>query len=346
MKYNHIKEILYKKTEAESKILSLIQNEDLTSDSIESILKDILLWKQENDKWVIKSEEFIYSGENIMLSKHHRFIPIPKHRHDFIEFSYIYSGTLTQIIDGKKIILEEGETFLLDTNVEHSLEAANENDIIINILMRKDYFDTSLFSRLASNDIICDFLVRAVYDSKNYNNYCIFYSKKNEKIKMLIENLVKEYYNRSICHNEIIDCYIILIFSELLEVYKNQSEDAYISSTKASRNNIAEILKYIESNYLTVTLTSVANKFHFHPNYLSNIIKKSTGKSFKEIIHTQKLKQAESLLKNTDINIEEISIKVGYTNQTYFYKKFKKLYGLTPQQYRNRFKNLGGKLYG
>lgn len=338
MECNSIKEILYNKTESESKILRLIQDGNLTNDNVESILKDILFWKRENNKWVIEGEEFISSDENIMLSKHHRFISIPRHRHDFIEFSYIYSGSLTQTIDGKTITLQEGETFLLDTNVEHSLEVTNEDDIIINILMRKDYFDTSLFSRLASNDIICDFLVRAVYESKDSNNYCIFHSNKNDKIRRLIENLIIEYHNRSICYNEIIDCYIILIFSELLEVYKNQSEDAYISSTKSSRNNIAEILKYIESNYLTVTLTSVADKFHFHPNYLSNIIKKSTGKSFKEIIHTQKLKQSESLLKNTDMNIEEISNKVGYTNQTFFYKKFKTFYGLTPQQYRNKLK--------
>ncbi|WP_227450767.1 helix-turn-helix transcriptional regulator [Clostridioides sp. ES-S-0108-01] len=91
---------------------------------------------------------------------------------------------------------------------------------------------------------------------------------------------------------------------------------------------------YIEENYKKITLGEVAEEFHFHPNYLSTLIKKTTGKSFKNIIHEQRIKKAVTLLKNTDMNIEDISIEVGYNNQTFFYKKFKELYGMTPQIYR------------
>ncbi|MFF1066429.1 helix-turn-helix domain-containing protein, partial [Clostridioides difficile] len=55
---------------------------------------------------------------------------------------------------------------------------------------------------------------------------------------------------------------------------------------------------------------------------------------FKDIIHEQRLKKATTLLKSTDMSIEDISIEVGYNNQTFFYKKFKETYSLTPKKYR------------
>ncbi len=334
MYQSNVKDILYNKTSEEIEIINLTKNEDIDKNKIDLKIKEILACERNDNRWIIKGEEFIDSNRNIMLSKHHRFIDIPIHSHDFIEFSYVYSGSMTQIIDGEKITLEEGDSIILDTNVQHSIDMVGENDIIINILMKKEYFDTSLFSRLSSNDIICDFLIKAVYESKKFNSYCVFTSNGNFKIKSLIESFILEYYKESICLREILDCYMILIFAELLEVYKNQVEVTSFIHERNTTNSIAEVLKYIQQNYLDVTLSSVAKKFHFHPNYLSNNIKKITGKSFKEIVHMQRLKQAELFLKNTDLSIDEIFRKIGYTNQSFFYKKFKEHYGLTPKEYR------------
>lgn len=330
---------LKQETLEEKRIIELLKEckeEILTSNIIEDILFKIFSWKIDKGILVITGESLMPLNENIMISKHHRFIPIPKHKHDFIELSYVYSGTFVQTIGKKTITLKEGEMCLLDMNIEHSIKAAGKDDIIINCLMRKDYFDTSLITRLSSNDLICDFLVRAIYESKDYNNYCIFKSGGNSKLKDLMRDLMIEYYDRSICFNEIMDCYIVLIFSELLKVYQSQEEETIVLDKKDSTSNIVEILKYIEDNYMEATLNSVAAKYHFHPNYLGTLIKKSTDKSFREIIHNKKLKHACSLLQNTDLSIEKILNEIGYNNQSFFYKKFKENFGITPQEYRNR----------
>ncbi|MFF1068280.1 AraC family transcriptional regulator, partial [Clostridioides difficile] len=71
------------------------------------------------------------------------------------------------------------------------------------------------------------------------------------------------------------DCYIILIFHELLEIHKTKNEKTLTSDSKINIDNIAEMMKYIEGNYAQTTLREVAKKFHFHPNYLSTLIKKT-----------------------------------------------------------------------
>jgi len=96
-----------------------------------------------------------------------------------------------------------------------------------------------------------------------------------------------------------------------------------------------EILKYIEVNCITATLQSTAGHFGFHPNYLSSYIKKSTGKSFKELIILQRMCQACFYLSNTDIPIYEIASKIGYDNLGFFYKKFESIYKVTPSVYRD-----------
>ena len=59
-----------------------------------------------------------------------------------------------------------------------------------------------------------------------------------------------------------------------------------------------------------------------------------TGKTYKEIVQTQRMLNAANYLKNSNLPIYEISEKSGYNNLTFFYKKFKEYYGLSPQEYR------------
>jgi AraC-like DNA-binding protein/mannose-6-phosphate isomerase-like protein (cupin superfamily) len=312
------------------------EKETLTDKKIMSILYPFLRWEVQAGTPVLSAELMLPPDKNISISKHYRFIPIPAHQHDFIELFYVYSGSCTQIINGKKVVLKQGEMCILDTNVIHSIETTDENDIIINCLMQKEYFDTSLLSRLSTNDLISNFLVSAIYQSKDYNNFIIFHSAQSNKLHDLVKSLICEYFEPSICSQEIINCYIILIFSELLQIYQNQNLEVQIMDQTANTRNIFKILEYIEKNYANSSLAATAEIFSFHPNYLSTLLKKTTGKSFKEIIHEQKLKKACALLKNTNMTVDHIALEVGYNNCSFFYKIFKDAFGVTPFEYRQQ----------
>jgi AraC family transcriptional regulator, melibiose operon regulatory protein len=106
---------------------------------------------------------FFKPEQNVVFLKHPRYIKFTEHRHSFIEMNYVYSGTCTQYINGQEVILKEGDLCLLDTNVTHGIESSSENDIIINIMIRKSYFDSALIQRLSGNDLLTDFFVQAIY---------------------------------------------------------------------------------------------------------------------------------------------------------------------------------------
>jgi YesN/AraC family two-component response regulator len=102
---------------------------------------------------------------------------------------------------------------------------------------------------------------------------------------------------------------------------------------------ILEIVDYISKHYQNLTLKQTANYFGFNSSYLSFIIKENTGKNFSDIVKEIKLSQACKALKNTQLSIAEICEIIGYNNPEYFMKLFKKEFGLTAGEYRNKYSN-------
>lgn len=98
---------------------------------------------------------------------------------------------------------------------------------------------------------------------------------------------------------------------------------------------LTEILNYINTNYLTVTLDELGDEFHLSKPYLSKYIKEKSGKTFGELVKNVRMKKARTLLKGGNMTVEAIADKVGYQNVEHFTRLFKKKYGMTPVQFRN-----------
>jgi len=271
--------------------------------------------------------------EKLSFIKHNRFAPVHSHKHKFIEMSYVYSGEINEVVNGNPISLKKGDLIILDTNVIHSVDMTGPNDIMLNFLINKEYFNNSFFNQLDSENAMADFLLHALYESHKYNTYLIFNTKENEFIHNIICKLAEELITPSLNSTAITDSCIIILFSELLRLYNDQEKTKDNNLPKQAKISI-DIANYISSNYETITLTSAAEHFHFTPNYFSNLVKKYTGKNFKDLILDEKLKKSSYLLRNTNLTIEEVMEKAGISNLQFFYKKFKNHYGVTPHKYR------------
>ena len=265
----------------------------------------------------------------VCINKESRFTFIPEHIHTVIEFIYVYSGQCTQIINGRKIKMNQGDICMLDTNVPHSIEYLNEDDLIITIDIRKEYLVQGFLSRLGDSGIINNFFVNSMALNQNHDQYLLFRKQQETQVHSIVQNILCEYYDPSFCHKSVIEAYMILLFCEILRQYK----DEHIK-TNESTYLLMDILKYIESNSLSTSLQDTAEHFCFHPNYLSSYIKKQTGKSFKELVILQRMYQACFYITNTEMPIYEIASKVGYNNLGFFYKKFEEIHKMTPQNYR------------
>ncbi len=104
---------------------------------------------------------------------------------------------------------------------------------------------------------------------------------------------------------------------------------------KRSYGVVDRALSYIQNNYQKdISLEDVSREVDISPYYFSKIFKDSTGENFIEYLTNLRIEKAKDLLDNTDLSMKEICSEVGYANQNYFSRIFKKNVGVTPTEYK------------
>ena len=95
------------------------------------------------------------------------------------------------------------------------------------------------------------------------------------------------------------------------------------------------LLSYIDKHcHEKLTLEQISDMCSYNKSYFSRLFKKYTGMNFTSYISRVRIQKASKLLVEGDLNIEEIAVRVGYTDKTKFFKDFKSEFGKTPLQYR------------
>ena len=132
-----------------------------------------------------------------------------------------------------------------------------------------------------------------------------------------------------------IDADIIKASIEALVVAVNKIRE--IAESQAGKDErLLEIKNYIYANYKDVTLDDLAEKFYLSKPYLSKYIKEKSGMTFGDILKKIRMKKARAMLKGSTATVESIAESVGNQNVEHFNRVFKKMYNITPVQYRNR----------
>lgn len=310
------------------KLMELTQEEKEILEAKHSIDQSIYT---DDKQFIIDSKKILADGQLINIRKHTRFIEFPAHKHNYIEFNYVYKGKLTEVIHNKKIELQEGEIIFLNKDITHEIEKSSEDDIIINFIIRPEFFDFIL-NLSESDNIIFNFLLKSLYLNKNSKGEYLYFKVSNENnIQEILEKIIIEIYEPTMMSSTTIKLLVGLLIVELIKKPNNievYSEDNYDNLI------IIEVLKYIDNNYSTATLFEISEIVN-QPHYkISKLVKKHTNMTFKELLQEKRLNKAKQLLNETDISIVEIISLVGYENLTYFYKIFKEKYGYTPKDFR------------
>ena len=109
------------------------------------------------------------------------------------------------------------------------------------------------------------------------------------------------------------------------------------SVEKDSRNSIIrKVQDCIAQNPGTASLQTISSSVYLNPSYLSKIYKLETGEGISEYTLRIRMENAILLLEQSPEKIYEISTLLGYQKTSYFIHLFKKHYGITPQEYRNK----------
>lgn len=121
------------------------------------------------------------------------------------------------------------------------------------------------------------------------------------------------------------------MFDHIIERFEEKKSNKYDQV-------IASVKSIIVQNYADpgLYLEQIADKINMSPTYLGRLFKKNTLKSVADYINDVRMEKATHFLQTTDLPINEVAEKSGFTSSNYFYAIFKKEYGVTPNEYRKR----------
>jgi len=102
-----------------------------------------------------------------------------------------------------------------------------------------------------------------------------------------------------------------------------------------------KIRTYIRNNYMQrLTLTQLSDELFISEGYLSRFFKKELGNGFLKYLNSVRLYHTVNDLINTDMGITDIAMKNGFNSISGFNQLFKKEYGLSPKEYRNKYRDV------
>ena len=130
---------------------------------------------------------------------------------------------------------------------------------------------------------------------------------------------------------------IIQLKEWILSMSKKVFEYTQEKNANYTSDSIQWVKDYIR-DYLheDLSLQSIADMISLTPHYFSKLFKEETGINFIDFLTEERMKKAREFLTTTNMTIDQIAEKVGFTSSSYFIRRFKRQYGLTPGQYKQQ----------
>lgn len=179
------------------------------------------------------------------------------------------------------------------------------------------------------------------YDVKNILEYHgisldqhVFYSGTLPEYKMSFRKIIQELQQCKYGYED----YIASLFNNILLLVSRQQQEGENAATNIPEE-IEAAAAYFNEHYNTkISVEQYAESLHISTNWFIRNFKQYMKISPAQYILSLRMVNAQSLLENIDYNIGEIAEIVGYENQLYFSRVFKKEYGVSPAQYRKKVK--------
>ena len=228
--------------------------------------------------------------------------PMITHKIDFYDLTFVLSGSMTYIVDGKTYVIGKNDALFLPPGTLCSRLPGNEPVHYVSFNFRSFPELKPSFDILMPNCISKD--IRKLVSVFPQSHLSPYYHS-HEKISSLLN-------------------YILF---ELID----------INSAKSSNEHVLKITNYVEVHLSDkLTLDTICREVNLSREYTSYIFKKETGKTLINYINERKMLLAKELILGHEMSLIDISIHLGYENYNYFSRLFKKFFDVTPISIKNR----------
>ncbi len=254
--------------------------------------------------------------QNISVA-HYSYTPEQlTHAHDYYQIVFPEQGQMNMKIASQAGSVTPKRLAFIEPGVEHTFWATGHNQFLVlnlpRVLLEQAYFE----------------LGRRAKTPKQV------YLPLNERLTALQSVLRAELRAGGLSETLIVDTLGVYASTIILQTSPRKEQ-----SPSATQRRIAhQIQAYLEAHYTdTVSIEMIAAEVGISAAHAQRCYKTYTGYSIVEQIHTLRLKQAQILLRTTELSILDISLAVGFESQSYFTRLFTRKLKMSPSSYRKQY---------
>lgn len=184
----------------------------------------------------------------------------------------------------------------------------------------------SLLKWIAESELTSITIVVSGYDDYTFMRNAITYKSFDYILKPIDPDLLNETLERAVKKWK---------EEALMRRASSSVETIPSSSVHASPSSMEKIEEYLRTNYQQdITLQEIADRFYLSREHISRKFKQEYHETITDYVTRIRMEKAKELLGKPGSKIYEIAYHIGYHNEKYFSKVFKKFYGITPNEYR------------
>ena len=246
------------------------------------------------------------------------------HRHDHFALFFVTAGHGNHLIDFEDYELRAARVFLIAPGQVHAWRSFKGVKGFV-LLFTKEFFTITLqYKELRAYLFFNNIYKHAYLDVDR---------ESGRHLRGLLTGIEREYLHARSYSQNIIRSYINIILFELMGIYEKALPNT--SEHQAVDVKIREFESLIEKNFKKYHLvTEYAALLHITPNYLNAICSRRKGKAAGEVIRDRIILEAKRLLTHSDKTIMQIAYDLGFEDNSYFGRFFRKYCGQTPAGFR------------
>ena len=243
----------------------------------------------------------------------------PLHWHGFCEIEYIARGCAEEMLNGEKFDISAGTLHILGPSDFHEIIIKDEPILLNKICFDLNLLDSSLTSRLFS-----------------LSRMPILHLEGEQKklTEQLFLSMVSTY--ACISDHETRQTVLCGLVNSMLAAVIFLYDDLDLKPVAARYDDtICTVLNLIHKDVcIDVNLSKLANAVYLSPSHLSRKFHSSVGMTIGGYVKKLRMDMVTRLLISTDCSITEICYKVGFVSLSTFSLEFKRIYGVSPGEYR------------
>ena len=279
------------------------------------------------DYAALRAENNVFSEHNAVHAlRHLRYDRHEMHAHEFFEIACQICGEGRLEFEGDAVHMQPGNICFIAPGVSHRLIEAADDAVLLKIIMRRSVFDELYHRILVSDTLLTHFLQTALYSEDA--GWLLFDTGSDAEVRDTLLRLRYHEVRGGFTDGIMKEALVMQLFCYLTERFISSATAAFTGGMTG------QILACISEHFHTITLTELAERFHFTPGYVSRLVKRASGMSFGELTNSMKINESKILLAQTDLPVREIFYRCGFGCKEFFCKTFRRMTGMTPTEYR------------